>query len=342
MRPTPLWLCTLSALALSASGCENNLPVTSFVDKLRVLAVKAEPPEVAPGATSALSVLAVEPEQPQVPLSPLTAVWLACRVPPGVAQPLPCGLEPGQLDKGALPPPCGAELDGTLCLLGESLTATARPGAALLGSSGTGTLRLAVAIADSPGGAAACLLSTAQNGALPTEPDRCVIAEKRLVVSDPFRPGTAEAPVGPPNQNPSLERLDLVDEDGTVRSLLADDAQIPPSSEDAATEHGLRVLRQEGSSERKADGSYEAMSLSWFTSGGRINGGRSVFDPPGCDSQAACASVAPVTTASTIYVSPTAAVAATQTDPRGRHRAWAVLRDDRGGVGWLEGSITLR
>ncbi len=325
-----------------ATGCENNLPVTSFVDKLRVLAVKAEPPEVAPGATSALSVLAVGPAQPSFPVAPLSAIWLACRVPPGVATPLPCGLDPGELDGGALPPACGAEVDGTLCLLGESLTASVRPGRSLLGPSGTGTLFLTVAVADTAAGAAECMLSTAKNGALPTDPDRCVIADKRLVVSDPLRPGTTDAPAGPPNQNPTLERLDLVDEDGTVRSLLGGDAQVPPSPEGSDTERSLSVLRAEHAAEQKADGSYEALALSWFTNGGRIDGGRSDFDPPGCDSQAACASVAPVTGVKTTYVTPTATKAATVADAQGRMKIWAVLRDDRGGVGWLEGLLTVR
>ena len=44
------------------SGCGSDLPSASFIDKLRVLAVQAEPPEIAPGATTQLSALVLEPD----------------------------------------------------------------------------------------------------------------------------------------------------------------------------------------------------------------------------------------------------------------------------------------
>jgi hypothetical protein len=322
-------------------GCDNGLPVSSFIDKLRVLAVQAEPPEVAPGAASTLSMLAVEPAHPAAAAAPLSAVWLACAIPPGVATPLPCGLDPGQLDATTLPPSCGSAADGGLCLLSTALDATLTPSTTLLGSAVSTELLVTVAVADTGAGAGACLLDTARNGGLPTEPDRCVISIKRVTVRDPTR-SDADHPIAPPNHNPMLDRLDLRDQDGTVRSLLDPGATVPPVADQKTLSRTLSTLRHDDSAEQKSDGTYEAMSLSWFTTGGSIDGGRSTFDPPGCASQDACATTPPVTTADTTWNAPTATQAAAQIDPDGRLRFWAVLRDDRGGVGWLQGGLSVK
>ena len=330
----------IAALAILASGCDNDLPVASFVDKLRVLAVKAEPPEVAPGDHTKLSVLAVEPAQPAQPVAPLSALWLACLIPPGVTTPLPCGLDPGAPLGVALPTACGDSVDGQLCVLSTALEADLRPAKNILGSATSATLLITVVVADTGGGAGACLLDTARNGGVPTAPDHCVISIKRVTVRDPLVGTTAE-PAGPPNHNPTLSRFDLVDADGTVRSLLTGDAILPVAATKDAVTRTLTTLRTEDAAEQKADGTFEALSLSWFTTGGKIDGGRSTFDPPGCTSQDECAKQQPVTGASTSWNAPTAASAALETDPNGQLRFWAVLRDDRGGVGWLAGSLAV-
>ena len=326
-----------AALAVLGAGCDNDLPVASFIDKLRVLAVKAEPPEIAPGATAALSALAVEPAHPEGPTAPLSALWLACSIPPGVASPPPCGLDAGQLDGTQLPPACDGGASGSLCVLSTTLDAELTPAVGVLGADVSTELLVTVAIADTGAGAAACLLDTAQNGGLPTEPDHCVISIKRVTVRDPLR-ADADHPFAAPNTNPGLDRLDLLDDDGTVRSLLAGDATVPAAGSDG-TSRMLSTLRSEASAEQKPDGTFEALSLSWFTTGGKIDGGRSTFDPPGCTSQTDCAATPPVTSAETTWDAPTATTAQTQVDPDGRLRFWAVLRDDRGGVGWVQGAL---
>jgi hypothetical protein len=323
------------------AGCDNDLPVASFVDKLRVLAVQADPPEVAPGARSKLQVLAVEPARPQGPTAPLSAVWLACRLSPGVSNPLPCGLDQGQLDGTQLPPLCEDATASELCILSTTLDASLTPAGDVLGAEVSTELLVTVVIADTGAGAAACLLDTARNGGIPTEPDRCVISLKRVTVRDPSR-ADEDHPIAAPNRNPALDRLDLLDEDGTVRSLLAGDATVPASPDGDEVSRKLSTVRQESAAEQKPDGSYEALSLSWFTTGGKIDGGRSTFDPPGCDSQSQCATIAPVTSADTTWNAPTADKAASQVDLDGRIRFWAVLRDDRGGVGWLEGTLGVK
>jgi hypothetical protein len=70
-----------AALVLCA-GCQNNFEPASFVTGLRVLAIKAEPPEVAPGETSTLTALAVDTSGNQVGFD-----WSLCNLPPGPVDP---------------------------------------------------------------------------------------------------------------------------------------------------------------------------------------------------------------------------------------------------------------
>ena len=42
----------LISLCVLVAGCGNDLPVSSFVEKIRVLAVRAEPPEAQPNSSS--------------------------------------------------------------------------------------------------------------------------------------------------------------------------------------------------------------------------------------------------------------------------------------------------
>ncbi|HWE30286.1 MAG TPA: hypothetical protein VHB97_19910 [Polyangia bacterium] len=58
-------------------GCNNNFPPQYYVDDLRVLAVTADPPEIAPGATSTLTVTWANPGGPAP-----TFVWDICGEPP--------------------------------------------------------------------------------------------------------------------------------------------------------------------------------------------------------------------------------------------------------------------
>src|SRR5262245_5237491 len=117
--PSYTFAMRLALLAVLLVGCGNDLPAASFIDKLRVLSVVAEPPEIMPGETSTLSMLAVEPEvagdagTPQ----PLSAIWLACRIPSGVTA-APCGLSAtqGPTITGATPPLCATDPSAALCI----------------------------------------------------------------------------------------------------------------------------------------------------------------------------------------------------------------------------------
>jgi hypothetical protein len=69
-------LAALAVLSLAQAACLESLPSPSRVDDLRVLAIRAEPPEVAPGATVALDALVVDPQT-----RPARYAWYACVVP---------------------------------------------------------------------------------------------------------------------------------------------------------------------------------------------------------------------------------------------------------------------
>jgi hypothetical protein len=309
------------AVAVLIAGCGSDLPSASFIDKLRVLAVRAEPPEVAPGAPTRLGRLAVEPPVPSATddagaLAPLSTLWLACGLPSGVSVPLPCGV--------------GPDAPG-FQVIGSDAEVSYTPDGSSLGSDGTGEVLLTVVVADTPGGAAGCLAGVGQSG-LPAEPDRCVIALKRLTVSDPARV------LAPPNANPSLTSF-TVEDSGGAPEPLADASMSYASASYAVAGKAmtLATTRADGAAEIKPDGTYEALSISWFSDGGKIDGGRSALDPPGCSSQADCAKKPPVSGASTSWDPPGAKPQPTAA-PDGTVRFWAVVRDDRGGVNWLSGS----
>ncbi len=63
-------------LAVALCGCGNSFAPSSFVSGLRVLAVKADPPEVAPGQDTSLTVLAVDTAGATIQVT-----WVACTEP---------------------------------------------------------------------------------------------------------------------------------------------------------------------------------------------------------------------------------------------------------------------
>src|SRR5262249_9592829 len=154
------------AAGFLCGGCGQDLPSASFIDKLRVLAVQAEPPEVAPGEMTHLRRLAVEPPVPSPDvdagaLQPISTLWLACRRPPGVARPPPGGIGPASaaaIDGGTLTPPpdCAAAPGAALCRIGETDEVDYTPDRSSLGSDGTGEVLITAVVSDAPGGAAGC------------------------------------------------------------------------------------------------------------------------------------------------------------------------------------------
>lgn len=72
--------------ALAAAGCSDKLPSRALVDDLRVLAVRADPPEAAPGMTVTFDGLVGDPE---VPARPVRRGWAICT--PGDGGVATCG-----------------------------------------------------------------------------------------------------------------------------------------------------------------------------------------------------------------------------------------------------------
>jgi len=352
-----LLLPLLPLLPLSLGGCGNDLPVSSSIDKLRVLAMRAEPPEAAPGEAVALDALVVEPPLQQLDggaPQPVSWLWLACAIAPGSTSGVPCGLgaeRPVTTASGGLGqvPLCSAKPDAPICLLGTDPTAGYTPPASLLGAQASAQILIALTVADSPEGAAGCLIAAADAGSVPQNPDHCVFALKRVTVSA----RTPEAR----NHNPSIEGFALSErgEDPAPPSLLDGSASYVLSPDKDAQPLFLSMTRVPGSSEtdRRADptdtamtprmiDAKEALAVSWFATGGKFDGGRSTFAPPDCASQADCPSSEPVIYTRTKWLAPTAEMRALMVPGDGVVRFYVVLRDDRGGATWQTGSATLR
>jgi len=85
--------------------------------------------------------------------------------------------------------------------------------------------------------------------------------------------------------------------------------------------------------------SYESLTVAWFVTGGKLNGGRSVYLPVDgdCATQQDCPLKVPSNDVSTVWVSPTVEqLQDVSTDQSVTF--YAVIRDDRGGVSWQRGT----
>jgi hypothetical protein len=319
----------LVVLPLLLAGCGGDLPAASFIDKLRVLAVQANPPELGPGASTLLRALVVEPAQGSA--STISYHWLACAAPTGVLSELPCGVSPpGAPAPPQDPPRCADQPSASPCLLGDTPEVTLSPDRGVLGANPSGELLVSVTVADR-GAGEACLAAIAAHSGLPQDPDHCVVALKRVTVTDPARATT------PLNANPRLQLLGVRppgDQTSEPIALTEVGATFTFSDGKNPPKRSLTVRRAEDAAELRADGRYEILSVSWFTTGGKIDGGRSSFTPSGCASQSDCPMVPPAMESTTDWEAPTSSTI----DSSGAVQFWAVIRDDRGGVGWLDGS----
>jgi hypothetical protein len=339
----------LLTLPMVASACGSDLPSPSVIEKLRVLAVRAEPPEPEPSESVTLSALVVEPLVRQVdggPTLPTSWLWLACTPPAGASSTKPCGLSAERPlgSDGALPPPC----DGTprtLCTIGESPEPTLTPWPELVAETDSAQLLVTLIVSDEEGGAVGCLRAAAEDEGRPQSPDRCVLSTKRLTVS---RPGRTVAPGVPAsrNHNPVLTGLALLD--GSEATELS-------TSEGLFVPGGRLVLGayQSEASERvpelDSDGAYtgreiyEGLTLSWFATAGLFDGGRSLFVPEGCRSAVDCPTSPPARGLTNGWRAPTVEeLGRLSPSGQGSARVWAVLRDDRGGVSYLSGVLRAR
>ncbi|MFT7579135.1 MAG: hypothetical protein ACI9MR_000797, partial [Myxococcota bacterium] len=76
LRSTTLLFALLLGLAPALTACLEELPKASLIDDIRILAVRAEPPEVSPGDEVVLDALIVDPMN-----RPRTLTWYTCLQP---------------------------------------------------------------------------------------------------------------------------------------------------------------------------------------------------------------------------------------------------------------------
>lgn len=108
----------LLAAALAVTACAPEFPPASLVDKLRVVAIQAEPPEIDPSGVATLTSLVLRPDYATSPARTTTIVHLACVPVPGSPDPTPCVALANLVDPAAeiaarageacAPPPAGA------------------------------------------------------------------------------------------------------------------------------------------------------------------------------------------------------------------------------------------
>ena len=336
----------LVALAwLPGGGCGGDLPIGSRVDKIRLLALRAEPPEIAPGATTLVSALVARPPAAQGAVSLL---WLACKSSRTDGTAFGCLLAPGQRPEAL--PRCLDDPAAPLCHLGEALEVPYRAPAIDLGPSGVDErIVTLVAAEETAGGALACALGAAGNGGAPPDPDRCVIAFKRLTLSAAGRTPRPDCPGGVLNHNPLLDGVTLGGQPfpgPLAPRLLApgaqrDQAALPLIATRADGADELRCCAatdSEAACPAKRHGRREVLLVSWFASAGSLKEANTSLQRADCDDP--CQRQPLELTTATTWLPPTADEAAKQAPDR-RIRIWAVVRDDRGGAAWLTADGTL-
>jgi len=292
--------CTLLA-ALLLPGCQGDLEKQSEVVKLRVLAVQAEPAE-----------LIIEPGNP-LPRTTLTALAVEPSGAPVAMEYALCTVQQ------AVPPP-DVDCPGTQ---GIPLASTG-PTSAVLDLDDPRAIALALQLAQDGGVADG-------GGGLPPEGVPVLVGFRATApahtLPDGGPPGadggdlqvfqglttvTARAPGAQPNRNPAIDKLLL----GVAEVEVASDGN---TAAPASTTQRLKPLPAPNAKE-PADGGVEALGYSFFATAGSISSLRSTD-----------------TTAtgqpSNTFVDWTTPATAQEA------RLWVVVRDGRGGVGWIARSV---
>jgi hypothetical protein len=175
----------LAALALSCSG---DLAPPELIANLRILAVRAEPPEGVVGTEVALDALVVAPDA----RAAAQRAWVACVSAAGTQ------VGPQACAQGGTPvASCAADPEASACLLGSGDTATYRlPAKARAGRAAAELGQVFILLVAAEGSVADCVAALTTDGAVP---DPCRISAKRIDVP--------AAPPATPNTNPTVGDL---------------------------------------------------------------------------------------------------------------------------------------
>ena len=294
----------VSAILITLAGCSGNLDPPSLVNKLRVLAVRAQVPnpepsapqfsDAHPGDRVTLDALVAGLEgdvDGGVTADMVDYLWFACTPPPGSTSVRDCtGLAAGMV--GFLPT-CQDQPSASACLLGASATvvyptATDAPAPS--------SLYVAVVVAAKPDGALECL---GRLGGGQPSGDSCVVALKTLTI----QPASVMR-----NQNPA------------VTGFLANGNDIHSVPSFKLNQKLMLVPQfQPSVSEVKPDRTNEVLTLSWFATQKDFDHFHSGFSVQ-----------PPIENPNNTYTN--------QSTMSGHVRFWLVLRDDRGGVDWTDGA----
>lgn len=242
-------------LALATTGCvigsekyprPRDLPDSTYIDRTRVLAIQAEPPEIRPGETAEVRGLIANPTG-----ASLTVIWFAC--PPETTTDFGCAVDFGGLDPSTATPEDLLEAGVIGIEPGLPATYTAPPDF-LDGLDGDGRREGINATLQ-----ALAFPSTGVDTDAGIDFNAVEIGFKRLVVSE------AETP----NHNPELGafRVDGVAiEEGATPSLPANATvelgiEIPESAVEA-----YRYTTSDGATDDRIEDPY----VSWYCDGGTL------------------------------------------------------------------------
>lgn len=328
----PSWL--IPAEPTDAGG------VVDSAGKLRVLAMAAEPPEAAPGATvSAAALIVTHPRFGEAADLDGSGRLVGSPVPRGLSlQWRLCRL----LDDSLAPLPCGM-VDASRTV--EERELPAQPGAATqlvvpVGGVLPQTLVLTLIAADAafPGGAAACHDQAVVGGGVSPDAAHCVIAVKRIKV----------ATGSEPNHNPQLAGIYMGPEDASPAELGSQagsypllDARVQDDQRPQlllTAERRADAVESEPDPQRSGSVRPENLSAAFFTTAGTLEAGRGSFLDLGCAAEPA---QCPAPARSAVHWQPPAGRAAVEA-PDGVVFFFVVLRDDRGGVGFRRGYALAR
>lgn len=298
-------LVLLAGILATACGSEDRRPRT-LVDTVRILGVKAEPPEVGPLQASELSVLAVDPQG-----RALGVLWLACDPvfdpAPGAAPYSACEAAANLTDPSAAADLFASGAARPLSFDPSAATARWTPPT---GEDGAPVDLLAALPDGDPrrriGGSVTLVVIAAPLADLEAaladpsrgfDPENAAVALKRLTVS--------EAPT--PNANPTLEGVrvggEVVRDGDTAQVVSASDVPLAALAASGSAEDWT-LVHPDGRETAEA----ETLVASWYATYGDFEAVRSQPGEPN------------------LFFAPRGA---------GTLELWVVLRDGRGGTDWL-------